>query len=189
LDHLEGQDTPFDEQGGGGPPGGIVVQEGEYFEGDDLEIDAKEIEKFDTSNGDIDIFIDGDMETAGGAQDDIPVTGNGEVNIYIDGESDMSGQASMGSEDQTDSLTVYSTGVSRVTGFSGVLYADGVDIAGQGGAGGTYGAIISTDFVEMSGNAWVEHDPSLGNTVVDEIESDNLSISYLHVTENKLDIE
>ncbi|MEF8914044.1 DUF7289 family protein [Natronomonas sp.] len=179
------------------PSDNSYVEAGTYFVSDD-DIFSDDT-TFDTSDGDIELFVDGDAVaegTGGGpfAPPELDVVGDGKVEIYVDGEFDMNGQPTWGRDSQVDSLFVYSLGVDRITEFYGVIYTDDVDVAGAGGGGPSStdlkGALISTaDNIEASGQLKVEYDPALENIQLEEVETEFATLMYLHVTDNKVRVE
>lgn len=175
-----------------GPASDSTVEAGTYFVNDDVLFDTQTT--FNTTNGDIEIFVDGDLtaEMIGGKKSapDLNVTGDGTVKIYVDGEFHMKGQATWGNAGQRDSLLIYSDEVDRITTYHGIIYTDAIKIAGQGAGKGIVGALISTaDTVTLTGNSQVSYDPSLSSTTLQEVEVAFAEISYLHITENKIKVD
>lgn len=141
---------------------------------------------FDTSDGDIEVFVDGDVD----AKVETVVKGDNDVSIYVDGEYKMKGQTEWGTEGKEPQLFLYSTGLDRVTSFYGVIKTDAVDIAGLGSKDGLTGALISTaDTVELSGNSNIEYAGTLSNVVLDEATSLAATVQYLHLTERAVTVD
>jgi hypothetical protein len=121
---------------------------------------------------------------------DLRIVGDGTVRVYVNGTYDMTGQAVWGSPDETDSLITYSRDVDRFTKYYGAIYTGAVEVAG----GGKYspnveGAVVSTaDDVEMTGNADIGYDDSLGDRVIESVETEFAEISYLHISANTVRI-
>lgn len=220
------------------------VEAGSYYVSDD-DIFSSDT-TFDTENGDIELFVDGDIDQ----NKDVEIEGDGNVTIYVAGDFRMSGQATWGNSSNVDSLMLYSDSVSRITGIYGILYTDAVSLEGSGsglngggsgegtgggsgeedgggpgeGTGGgpseedgdesgeedcdeedgegsgdcggsnqaihLQGALISTaDDIEMSGNVGIRYEQSLGNTVLEDVQTEYATVVYLHVSEERVRID
>jgi hypothetical protein len=183
-----------------GAPGDFsTVTAGRYFVSDDTIFDTQTT--LDTTNGDIAIFVDGDVDAGQGSSSsnsgkgntgtpDLQIVGDGTVRVYVNGTYNMKGQAVWGSQSKIDSLVTYSRDIDRFTKYYGAIYTGAVDVAG----GGKYshnveGAIVSTaDDVEMTGNANVRYDDSLEDDIIESVETEFATISYLHISANTVRI-
>lgn len=189
------------------PASNTTVDAGSYYVSDD-DIFRSET-TFNTSGGDIELFVDGNVEADGGGgnsggnnngggsstssctpgSSNLNVTGDGNVTVYVDGEFHMNGQTVWGNCAQVDSLLIYSEDVSRIAELHGVLYTDAISIKGKGGRKGLVGALVSTaDTVSLGGNAQITYDDSLGTRTIQEVETEYAGISYLHVTHNEIKV-
>lgn len=175
-----------------GAPGDFsMVTAGRYFVSDDTIFGSSTT--FDTSGGDIELFVDGNVDASGSGppgSPDLSITGGGAVRVYVNGTYDMTGQTQWGTSGEIDSLITYSRDVDRFTKYYGAVYTGAVDVAG----GGSYsdnveGAIVSTaDDVEMTGNANVRYDDSLEDNIIESVETEFATISYLHISANTVRI-
>lgn len=140
---------------------------------------------FDTTNGDIEIYVDSELTK----NDDISIEGDGDVNIYVDGVVDQtSNSIQWGSQDQVDSLTMYSQDLTKLKTFYGVFYTDAVDIQGGGNDPDIVGALISTDSVNLGSNVDIEYNESVSQTVVTEVEPEYPTVSYLHIGKSRIKV-
>lgn len=191
------------ELNGNGSAVGQPVTAGSYDNPDGSLFDDATV--FDTSGGDISVFVDGDVST----NKDLTIQGDGNVRIYIDGEYDMRGQAAWNgngnggnngggstgdTENNVDQLMVYSQSVDRITQFNGVLYTGAFSIDGGGGGSpdstNFQGALISTaDDVEVGGNIRIEYDGSLQDRILQEVDLEYATINYLHVSHSVVKVE
>jgi hypothetical protein len=184
-----------------------TVTAGRYFVSDDTIFDTQTT--FDTTNGDIVIFVDGNVDAGPGSKGGgkgkgkgkgkkggkgtkpaVEIVGDGTVRVYVNGTYDMKGQAVWGSQNETDSLVTYSRDIDRFTKYYGAIYTGAVDVAG----GGKYspnvkGAVVSTaDDVEMTGNSNITYDDALEDRVIESVETEFAEISYLHISANTVKI-
>jgi hypothetical protein len=71
-----------------------------------------------------------------------------------------------------------------------VIYTDAVEIKGAGHDPDLLGAVVSTaDTVTMGGNVDIEYGTALANSKLQEVEVEFAKISYLHISQNEIEIE
>jgi hypothetical protein len=142
--------------------------------------------KFDTSDGDIELYVDGEVSKV----KDVTITGENDVKIYVDGLFHQNGAPSWGEKEKVDQLTLYAHETDRIREFYGIVYTDETTVKGIGNSPGLVGALISTDDkIELGGNSKITYDPSLSETVVDEVTTPLATINYLHISERTVRVE
>ncbi|MDR9381242.1 MAG: hypothetical protein RI560_06165 [Natronomonas sp.] len=142
---------------------------------------------FNTTDGDITVVTDGDVEL-----NDITITGSGNVTLYVRGELTVDSMVNDGgSATQLVSL-VHSDGSVRFDGdsdYTGIIYAPKSDMRFNGAPAISYtGALVAED-MEIKGNINkfdFQPDPEL---VEYQIGGGDRPLTYLHVTENTVEIE
>ncbi|MDL5360453.1 type IV pilin [Halalkalicoccus sp. NIPERK01] len=140
-----------------------------------------------TGGQDIDIIIDGSFEP-----NDITIEGDGTVSMYIKGEFNLSGNNAINEGGDPSQLFVYlhsdiSASQQGTPSFTGVIYAPNTDFTLSGNTD-FEGALIANS-LRIDGNAGTfEYDESLSEIEI-EITSSPDAITYLHVTDNEIEVE
>lgn len=168
-----------------------TLENGTYYHDGDFTFDTV---VFDTSGGDVAVVINGSMTTDG--SDQLTVAGDGNVTFYVRGSVSISGNSDVndGGDPEQVVTKVHSDGTSiSVDGnakYVGVFYAPNSSLTINGGGGPFSDEVVGAAVVETAtangGNANLVHDASMNI----ELEFDTTaSITYLHVTENRIDVE
>ncbi|WP_336344829.1 type IV pilin N-terminal domain-containing protein [Halalkalicoccus ordinarius] len=135
----------------------------------------------------VNVVIDGSFEPA-----DIVINGGGTVSLYVNGEFNLQGNDAINEGGDPSQLFVYihssaSSSQQGTPSFTGVIYAPNTDLT-LGGTTDFEGALIA-DSLHINGNAGTfTYDPSLSAFDI-EITNSPDTITYLHVTENEVEVE
>jgi hypothetical protein len=165
---------------------GKEIDEGTYYFDSELSVDGA---TFNTTDGNITLVVDGGMDVSG----DNPVEGDGEVQVYLDEGYDLKGSIN-GPNGTAKQFQVYvHSDADLITHggssyFAGVVYAPNTDIEQQG-SGTVKGALVG-EVIRVNGNPsnTFETAPSLDGFST-ELSVGGSPITYLHVTENRVDVE
>ena len=149
-----------------------------------------EDETFDATDGDVKIIINSTFEIT----DDITIDGDGEVQIFVNDDWVMGGGGSINEGGNASQLQIYThTDVDQITHngnthVTGVIYAPDTDFV-QNGNGDIIGAVVADTITANGAPAqdW-ETDDSLDDFTTDLVAGHD-PITYLHVTENKVEAE
>ncbi|MEF8780215.1 MAG: hypothetical protein V5A46_06025, partial [Haloferacaceae archaeon] len=133
------------------PVTGTLVNDTYYTDGD-VELDALE---YDTSGGDIDVVVDGDLTFSGDSHE---ITGdNGNVTFYVNGSVSVSGSTEVNTGGDPDDLLVllHSEGgdIATASGtpqFTGYIYAPRSELVINGGGYTWNDNIVAADVVERA---------------------------------------
>jgi hypothetical protein len=161
------------------------IDEGTYYFDSDLSVDGA---TFNTTNGNITLVVDGSMDVSG----DNPVEGDGEVQVYLKEGYDLKGSINDGGDAEQFQVYVHSDADLITHGgnthLTGVVYAPNTDIE-QKGSGTVKGALVG-EVIRVNGNpsSTFEDAPSLEGFST-ELSVGGSPITYLHVTENRVDVE
>ncbi|MCY4729268.1 hypothetical protein KY092_01705 [Natronomonas gomsonensis] len=173
-----------------------VIKNGVHYADESVTIDSGTT--FDTSDGDIDIVVDGDLtlKGQGGPHSvDQEITGGGTVTVYVNGTLDATGNPLTNTNgNPSDLLVLIHTNQSNTLSFSGTaqftgaVYAPGSTIEINGGGAvddNIVGGVVAESF-EADGNGKLAYEP-----MTHELELNNTEnqITFLHVSENRIDIE
>jgi hypothetical protein len=163
---------------------------GTYYTDSDVEFGDIEL---DTSSGDITMVIDGDITGA----DNITVTGDNNVTVYLKGDFAMGGGDRINTGgDATQFVTIVHSSADELDfngefQYTGGIYAPNTD-ADMNGAGSpdkNYVGSLIADDVDINGNPNnFEYDPNF-DTYTLPIPSDVSPVTYLHVTENTIEVD
>ena len=185
---------------------------GKYYTDDDLSIDTGTV--FDTSDGDIEVIVDGGLTfdgNGGPGNLDQEITGDGQVRFYVKGDVTISGNAAVNTGGDPDDLlmlvhsdadSVKDSGTIQFTGF---IYAPNSNVTISGGgkcgykkkgkkkgksgkkkcSGNVVGGIVA-DTVTGNGGAYVKHGGSASIRLKFETSSDVLT--FLHISTNPVTI-
>jgi len=163
---------------------------GEYYfdglsVGGDLELD--------TSSGNIELAVDGNLNVS----DNIEVVGDGRVNVWVrDDASFDNGVEVIEADDNSTKFWLYmkpdrSATLRNNAQFRGVIYGPGnvepgVNITLKQNVDVFGGVIGNVDFA--ANNVWVHYDEALADTESVTYETSIITITYLHVSENRIKI-
>lgn len=135
----------------------------------------------------VNVVIDGSFEPA-----DIVINGGGTVSLYVNGEFNLQGNDAINEGGDPSQLFVYlhssvSSSQQGTPSFTGVIYAPNTDLT-LGGTTDFEGALIAGS-LHINGNAGTfTYDPSLSAFDIEITKSPD-TITYLHVTENEVEVE
>lgn len=135
----------------------------------------------------VNVVIDGAFEP-----DDIVIKGGGTVSLYINGEFNLRGNDAINEGGDPSQLFVYlhssvSSSQQGTPSFTGVIYAPNTDFT-LGGNTDFEGALIVRS-LHINGKAGTfTYDPSLSEFDIEITESPD-TITYLHVTENGVEVD
>jgi flagellin-like protein len=173
-----------------------ALENGTYYENGDVTIDET---SYDTSAGDIDVVVDGDLEFAGsGGPPGTPhhtISGDGRVTFYVKGDVSLSGNTAVNTGGDAEDLLVLVhsdagdvTTASGTPQFTGLIYAPNASLTINGGGSpwndNIVGAVVVRD-ATANGNGNVEYEVPVGFEMEFETVTD---ITYLHVGENRIDV-
>ncbi|MDR5671628.1 hypothetical protein RH858_00465 [Halalkaliarchaeum sp. AArc-GB] len=164
---------------------------GTYYADEDVNLDGVE---YDTTSGDVDIVVDGDVEFTG---DSHTITGDENVTFYLNGSMTIGGSTEVNTGGNSSDLMVlvHSEGGNVTTAhgtpkFTGLLYAPNSDLEIKGGGSPWDDNIVGAAVVKSAsanGTGSLRHD--VDEEVDLPIEFDTISyITYLHVTENRIEV-
>lgn len=181
-----------------------VVENGTYFEDGDVTLGPGP-HTYDTSDGPIDVVVDGDLTFTGsdgpGTTDHV-ISGGGQVTFYVEGSLTIQGNGAVNTGgDPNDLLVFVHSSADEVVAakgtpqFTGFIYAPGTDLAIKGGGkcgassgkGSCDGNIVGGVVVETAeavGNGKLHHPAP---SIQFDVAADD-SITYLHVTENRITV-
>ena len=165
------------------------LDDGIYYADESVELD--EIE-YDTTDGKIDIVVDGDLEFAG---EEHTITGNETVRFFLNGEMTVGGdtQVNTGGDPSNLLVLVHTEGGDVATAdgnpqFTGFIYAPSSELVLNGG--GDEDNIVGGVIVERAtgnGNADLVFDSDAEADF--DLELNTISyVTYLHVTENRVEV-
>ena len=172
------------------------LESGTYYESGDITLGET---TYDTSGGDIDVVVDGDLEFDGsGGPPGTPhhvVSGDGRVTFYVKGDVRLSGNTGVNTGGDAEDLLVlvHSDGgdVATASGtpqFTGLIYAPNASLTINGGGNPSndniVGAVVVRD-ATAHGNGNLEYEVPVGFEMEFETVTD---ITYLHVGENRIDV-
>ncbi len=177
-----------------------VLENGTYYADGDVDIGET---TYNTSSGDIDVVVDGDLEFVGSGGkgnggEDSPnheITGQGRVTFYLNGSLTVRGNTEVNTGGQPSQLVVlmHSDGgeISTAKGtpqFTGFIYAPNASLSIKGGGGPKVDNIVGGVVVksaEATGTGKLVYgDP--GDIAIEFSPID--TINYLHVTTNKIEV-
>jgi hypothetical protein len=185
------------------------LENGTYYASGDVTVGPPT--EFDTSNGDVNVVVDGDLRFTGTGppgSEDHAVTGDGRVTFYVKGDVEIAGNAAVNTDGDADSLLmlVHSDAgeVAAASGtpqFTGLIYAPNSTLringggacgatggGGGGGGGGCDGNIVGSVVVENAeavGNGKLSYDSAIDIEI--EFDATN-DLTFLHVSENRIDV-
>ncbi|WP_161606990.1 DUF7289 family protein [Natrialba aegyptia] len=148
IDTLLDEYLRSDSTAGGSVTAGI-------YEG--LENDGNSISTLDSSDGNIHVGVEDDLELSG-----VDVYGDNQTSFYVDGNVDVS-NVEIHPDDRASSLWIYATNDSTVTvdgDFQGVIYAPGANVQIDGGTT-IDGAIVAGNDIGIEDNVNINFDRSL----------------------------
>jgi hypothetical protein len=194
-DNNDNAGTPADGESVTFTSGTATLTAGDYYiDGPDMDGDELTL---DTSGGDIDIAIDGDLHLDNAAR--IDVTGDGVVRIYLGDDFDLdtgsevhvpdenSKQLWLYGSDDLDATMEASSG--NPVRFVGVIYApNDEDTSASLQHGDAYGAMIAAE-VEIGSGGTVHYDRALRQETVIPTNEDVPRVTYLHVSVSRVELE
>ena len=178
---------------------GSNLENGTYYHDGDITLDDT---NYDTSDGDIHIVVNGDLEFDGsgggkpGTTTHHEITGDGMVRFYVNGSVRVSGNTGVNTGGDASNLLVmlHSDGgdVATASGtpqFTGLIYAPNASLTINGGGDpnndNIVGAVVVRD-ATANGNGNIEYSHVEGVAVdFDPIDT----ITYLHVSKNRVEFE
>lgn len=184
IESCETEETSCGDISGDGTIDHTANEKGTYYASGEEIPDTLAV---NTNDQAVDVVIDGSFEP-----DDMVIDGKGTVSLYINGEFNLQGNDAINEGGDPSQLFVYlhsnvSSGHQGTPSFTGVIYAPNTDFT-LGGNTDFEGAII-VNTLHINGNAGTfTYDPSLSELTIEITESSN-TITYLHITENKVEIE
>jgi hypothetical protein len=141
-----------------------------------------------TSNGDIDIVVDGGLEYSGNGE--LKIDGDGNVTFYLKNRIKLSGNGGINSNGNASSLLVYihsdANKIIQGTGTSlyrGLVYAPKTDLK-LAGTVDVYGSFVVRD-ANIKGNSIVG---DVGDIDTIAEFAGEVRITYLHISENAVEI-
>jgi len=183
---------------------GDTLDAGTYYAGSGNDTTIEEDSTFDTSDGDIDVVVDGDLEFDGGGGPGVEnqnITGDGQVTFYVKGNVQIDGNTGVNTDGDADDLLllVHSDADeiddSGTMQFTGVIYAPNSDLSISGG--GACG-VDSPDCNNIVGAAVVNTATGNGKGYLEYEEDINIElevgggddpITFLHVSTNPVEVE
>jgi len=163
---------------------------GEYYfdglsVGGDLELD--------TSSGNIELAVDGNLDVS----DNVEVVGDGRVNVWVRDDAYFdNGVEVIEADDNSTKFWLYmkpdrGATLGNNAQFRGVIYGPGnvepgVDVTLKQNVDVFGGVIGDVDFA--ANNVWVHYDEALADTESVTYETSIITITYLHVSENRIKI-
>jgi hypothetical protein len=165
---------------------------GTYYVDDDLSLSENLL--FDTSDGNVTFVVDGNFHAG---ENEVRVTDasdNG-VTYYVNGSFDMQGKGYVGTDSEAieakrnffyvaDGVFEESKGQGTPV-LEAVVYAPDADIVAHGNPS-VRGALVANT-LHLGGNAELEYDTSLEGVEI-EVTGAETTITYLHVTENVVEV-
>ncbi|WP_275040133.1 DUF7289 family protein [Natrialba taiwanensis] len=122
-----------------------------------LENDGTSISTLDSSDGNIHVGVEDDLELSG-----VDIYGDNQTSFYVDGNVDVS-NVEIHDDDRASSLWIYATNDSTVTvdgDFQGVIYAPGANVQIDGGTT-IDGAVVAGNDIGIEDNVNINFDRSL----------------------------
>jgi hypothetical protein len=161
-----------------------------YFDGANVDSDLE----LDTSGGNIEIAVEGDLTVQGNR---IDVTGDNRVNVWTSGNTTFENNAIVEQpEDNSTRFWLYmdpdrTADLRNNVEYTGVIYGPGnvepgTKIILKQNAEVFGGAIGDVNFA--ANNVWVHYDEALAQTESVTYETSIITITYLHVSENRIKI-
>ena len=163
---------------------------GEYYfdglsVGGDLELD--------TSSGNIELAVDGNLDVS----NNVEVVGDGRVNVWVRDDAYFdNGVEVIEADDNSTKFWLYmkpdrGATLGNNAQFRGVIYGPGnvepgVDVTLKQNVDVFGGVIGDVDFA--ANNVWVHYDEALADTESVTYETSIITITYLHVSENRIKI-
>ncbi|WP_119818573.1 DUF7289 family protein [Halalkaliarchaeum desulfuricum] len=164
------------------------LDNGTYYADNDTSLSGA---TYDTSDGDIQVVVDGDLELA---EDQHNVTGDGKVTFYVNGSVSVSGSTEVNPDGSPgDVVLMMHTDAGNITvngqaQFTGYIYAPGseLEILGGGNRDNIVGAAV-VERAYSNGNGKLVHEPD--EDFEFELDRETISyVTYLHVTENRIEV-
>lgn len=173
---------------------------GTYYRDGDVDFDSSTT--FNTSDGNIEIVVDGDVDFGGDGgptNEDHGIAGDGNVTIYTNGTLTLNGNTGVNTDGHpADLLTYVHSSVDDVElkgtdQYRGLIYAPNSDVTISGGGkckngntpcdGNIVGSVV-TDTANV-GSGKVRQVPDVGVSI--EFATDT-AITYLHISKNEIEI-
>lgn len=155
----------------------------------DGDVDITEELTFETAEGDIEIYVDGDFSIS----ESLEITGGGNVSFFANGSIEP-GNDELNTDGEARQLRFYvHSEVDEIDennnnfGMHGIIYAPGSTVSFDGSIDFS-GAIIADEFSANSAGVSVEYDSSLEELDDLGIEPGADEIKYLHITENIIEL-
>ncbi|MBV0924615.1 hypothetical protein KTS45_10440 [Halomicroarcula limicola] len=185
--------------GAAGPAETAVLSAGAYRL-DDLVVGGDQTLVLDTSEGDIDVYVDGELAIDRG---EIAVVGDGRVNVYLQGDLSIEGrngnrEVRTGGENATQFWVYANPHATAEFGskvsYTGVIYGPGrgpdpgveLDLSSASSGSGIYGAFVGD--VTTINNFDVHYDEALSNTETVQRSSRAPAVTYVHASTNGVTI-
>jgi hypothetical protein len=187
---------------------GTELDAGTYFF-DSLTVSSSDQVEFNTSDGNIEIGVDQDVDIQDSAV--INVTGDGVVKVYVGGEGTgtgdhltMAGNAMITNDgDNATKFRMYGNrdfnatlgdgGSGNLAKYVGVLYAppgvDGSGVIELDGAEIYGGLVTGTTRIPSGGTGSIHYDEALQGEQIISPGASVIKVTYLHVTINKIKVE
>lgn len=194
IDDIRGSndnDTEGDVSGGDLNCGGSCSLDAGQYYFDDLTVDGDL--QLDTSGGNVEIAVDGDLTVQG----DVDVVGDERVNVWLREDATFENGVHVSeTDDNSTKFWLYMDPDRKAellnnVEYTGVVYGPGnveagTDIVLKQNVDVLGGVIGDVDFA--ANNVWVHYDEALAQTESVTYETSIITITYLHVSENKIKI-
>lgn len=165
---------------------GSEITAGEYFVSDEHTFDDV---TFDTSEGDVNVIVDGDVQL-----DQVSVDGDNNVTLYVRDELELEGGADVNTDGTPTQFVafVHSDGTVEFNGgvsYTGIIYAPGSDVDLTGVPSMTYVGALVVDTLETKGTLDQFDFQSTEDLDGYQLVGGARPLTYLHVSENPIDVE
>ncbi|MFB6308236.1 MAG: hypothetical protein ABEH35_02810 [Haloarculaceae archaeon] len=176
-------------------PAACELTAGNYYLSD-INLAAEQKLELDTSSGDINIVVTGDITLA--KKSDIEVTGDGRVNVYNEGDLELKKKVTVDNNGKdAPQFWIYmnkdsTSHLNKEVEYTGVIYGPG-----QGGSGGTeitiekngevFGAVVG-DVDVIKKDRSLHYDAALSNTQVTTQTTSLPAVTYVHISVNELKV-
>lgn len=153
-------------------------------------VELGETNVFNTTEGDITVVLEDDLDLSQGGGRNITITGNHTVKIYTQGQINFKGSEVNVGGNSSQIVTYVHSDIEEIGeagnfAMSGVIYAPNTDVEFSGTV--EFDGAVIADTFEAGGNVDLTFAPELEETPFG-ISSENDVIRYLHVTENVIEL-
>jgi len=171
-----------------------TLDAGQYYL-DSLHLLSDENLRLNTTGGNVEVVIDGDVTLEN--DQEIEITGDNRANLYVDGDTTFTNGASVTVPGDNSTQFWLFMRPETVTALQNNVIYQGVVFGPGNSRQGThvtlaqnaevYGGVVGdVDF--QANNVWIHFDEALGKIDPVEYETSTVRITYLHVTENQINV-